>query len=57
MEDPHVRSCVVFGQGRFQNGVLIEPTPDCKFDPQDVKALEEYRNKIWYAYLLAAIFS
>ena len=56
MEDPHVRSCVVFGQGRFQNGVLIEPTPDCKFDPQDVKALEEYRNKIWYAYLLAATF-
>ncbi|PIL27263.1 hypothetical protein GSI_10408 [Ganoderma sinense ZZ0214-1] len=46
-EDPHVRSCVVFGQGRFQNGTLIEPKAEYRFDPQDTAALEDFRNKIW----------
>ena len=38
----------MFGQGKFQNGVLIEPKPEYKFDSQDAKKLEEFRNKIWY---------
>ncbi|KAI1786493.1 acetyl-CoA synthetase-like protein [Ganoderma leucocontextum] len=46
-EDPYVQGCVIFGQGKFQNGVLVEPKPEYKFDPQDVKKLEEYRGKIW----------
>ena len=40
--------CLMFGQGKFQNGVLIEPKPEYKFDSQDAKKLEEFRNKIWY---------
>ena len=37
----------MFGQGKFQNGVLIEPKPEYKFDGQDTQKLEEFRNKIW----------
>ncbi|KAI1791167.1 acetyl-CoA synthetase-like protein [Ganoderma leucocontextum] len=46
-EDPRVRSSIMFGHGRFQNGVLIEPTEDFLVDTTDGKQLEEYRNKIW----------
>ena len=38
----------MFGRGRFQNGVLIEPKPQFAFDPSDAKKLEEFRNAIWY---------
>lgn len=38
----------MFGRGRFQNGVLIEPKPEFAFDPSDTKKLEEFRNMIWY---------
>nr|UXY92114.1 ATP/NADPH-dependent carboxylic acid reductase [Trametes cinnabarina] len=44
-QDPHVRACLMFGRGRFQNGVLIEPKEP--FDPSDEARLEEFRNKIW----------
>lgn len=37
----------MFGRGRFQNGVLIEPKPEFAFDPSDPKKLEEFRNMIW----------
>ncbi|RPD77018.1 acetyl-CoA synthetase-like protein [Lentinus tigrinus ALCF2SS1-7] len=46
-EDPHVKSSVMFGRGKFQNGVLIQPAEEFVFDPSDVKKLEEYRNLIW----------
>ncbi|KAI0739414.1 acetyl-CoA synthetase-like protein [Daedaleopsis nitida] len=45
--DPFVKSSVMFGRGKFQNGVLIEPIEEFAFDPSDVKKLEAYRNKIW----------
>ncbi|PIL27162.1 hypothetical protein GSI_10304 [Ganoderma sinense ZZ0214-1] len=48
-KDPHVRGCLFFGRGKFQNGVLIEPTPDEGFDPRDEKQLEAFRNKICLA--------
>ena len=35
----------MFGRGRFQNGILIQPKE--VFDPSDEVKLEEYRNKIW----------
>lgn len=37
----------MFGRGRFQAGVLIDPKPQYKFDPSDEKQLAEFRNKIW----------
>lgn len=47
-DDPHVKSSVMFGRGKFQNGVLIEPTEDYAFDPSDIKQVEMFRNKIWF---------
>lgn len=47
--DPHVQACLMFGQGKFQNGVLIEPKEEYKFDPKDSAKLQEFRNMIWYA--------
>ena len=35
----------MFGRGRFQNGILIQPKEP--FDPSDEAKLEDYRNKIW----------
>ncbi|KAM5532280.1 hypothetical protein V8D89_014038 [Ganoderma adspersum] len=46
-EDPYIQGCIIFGQGKFQNGILVEPKQEYKFDPQDVKQLEEYRSRIW----------
>ncbi|KAK7046200.1 acetyl-CoA synthetase-like protein [Favolaschia claudopus] len=46
-QDPHVRSSVIFGRGRFQAGVIVEPQPAYKFDPEDQVKLAEFRNMIW----------
>ena len=48
-EDPHIRASIMFGRGKFQNGLLVEPSEDFVFDPADLKKVEEYRNKIWWA--------
>lgn len=42
----------MFGRGKFQAGVLIDPKPAFKFDPSDDTALESFRNKIWYVFIL-----
>ncbi|KAJ7842962.1 hypothetical protein B0H14DRAFT_2779739 [Mycena olivaceomarginata] len=46
-QDPHVLSSVMFGRGRFQAGVVVDPKPEFKFDPADEIKLAEFRNKIW----------
>ncbi|PCH34918.1 NAD(P)-binding protein [Wolfiporia cocos MD-104 SS10] len=46
-QDPHVLCSVMFGRGRFQVGVIIEPKPAFRFDLTDQGKLAEYRNKIW----------
>ncbi|KAK7472205.1 hypothetical protein VKT23_000327 [Stygiomarasmius scandens] len=46
-QDPHVTASVMFGHGRFQAGILIEPTQEEQFDPRDQQKLSEFRNKIW----------
>ncbi|TFK88243.1 acetyl-CoA synthetase-like protein [Polyporus arcularius HHB13444] len=45
LQDPHVFACLMFGRGRFQNGVLIQPKDP--LEATDEVKLEEYRNKIW----------
>lgn len=45
--DPHVQDCIVFGYGRFQIGVLVQPTPELAIDPADEAALVKFRNTIW----------
>ncbi|GJE92564.1 acetyl-CoA synthetase-like protein [Phanerochaete sordida] len=44
---PMVSGAVMFGRGREQAGVLVEPTPKCAIDPGDDIALADFRNAIW----------
>ncbi|KAI0067832.1 acetyl-CoA synthetase-like protein [Artomyces pyxidatus] len=45
--DPRIAAAVMFGRGRFQNGVLIEPKHEFTFDPEDEQQLADFRNNIW----------
>ena len=45
IQDPSVRAAIIFGRGRLQNGVIIQPSEP--FDPRDEAQLEAFRNKIW----------
>ncbi|KAH9841056.1 uncharacterized protein C8Q71DRAFT_436612 [Rhodofomes roseus] len=46
-QDPHVLASVMFGRGRFQAGILVDPRPQHRFDPADETKLAEFRNMIW----------
>ena len=46
-EDPRVKASLMFGRGKFQNGVLVEPATDSALDPNDMAQVEAFRNKIW----------
>ncbi|OBZ76703.1 Linear gramicidin synthase subunit D [Grifola frondosa] len=46
-QDPHIHSTIMFGRGRFQNGVLIDPKKEFAFDPKDTTRLQQFRNMIW----------
>ena len=37
----------MFGRGRFNPGVIIDPKPEFVFDPEDQEKLAEFRNKVW----------
>ena len=47
--DPHIRSGVIFGRGRFHNGLIIDPVEEHAFNPRDLDKLKQFREKIWYA--------
>lgn len=38
----------MFGRGRNQTGVLVEPRPEYALDVTDPAQVAEFRNKIWY---------
>ncbi|KAF9465931.1 hypothetical protein BDZ94DRAFT_1158916 [Collybia nuda] len=44
---PAIFCTIIFGRGRFQAGVLVEPNIGYKFDPNDLERLAEFRNLIW----------
>lgn len=46
-QDPHILSAVMFGRGRFQNGVIVDPKTQFAFDPKDEAKLESFRKLIW----------
>ncbi|EIW80018.1 acetyl-CoA synthetase-like protein [Coniophora puteana RWD-64-598 SS2] len=46
-QDPHVGACVMFGRGRFQPGVVVDPAPGFEFDPRDAGRAEAFRGVIW----------
>lgn len=45
LQDPLVHAAIIFGRGRFQNGVIVQPKQP--FEPNDEAKLEEFRNAIW----------
>lgn len=47
-QHPYVKLALMFGRGRFQNGVLIAPKKEYEFDPSDETKLADFRNSIWY---------
>ena len=52
VQDPHIRAAVIFGRGRTQNGVIIEPAAGFKFDVEDVLERERFIECIWYVPLI-----
>jgi len=46
-KDPRIRAAVMFGQGRFNPGVIIDPVPEFLFDLRDRQKFAEFRNLIW----------
>ncbi|KAG7091961.1 hypothetical protein E1B28_008350 [Marasmius oreades] len=48
-QDAHVAAAVMFGHGRFNAGVLIEPKESFGFDPADERKHAEFCNLIWPA--------
>ncbi|PAV14618.1 acetyl- synthetase [Pyrrhoderma noxium] len=46
-KDPNVESCIVFGTGHTQCGILIQPRKGLVFDPSETEKLGEYRNAVW----------
>ena len=51
-----VFGAVMFGRGRNQCGVLIEPQPAYAVDPADEAALVKFRNDIWCVSMFLSIF-
>lgn len=45
----------MFGRGKFQNGVIIEPTQP--FDPTDSEKLAKFRNDVWYVVIFVLFLS
>ncbi|KAL1938320.1 hypothetical protein VTO73DRAFT_11771 [Trametes versicolor] len=45
LQDPLVHAAIIFGRGRFQNGVIVQPKQP--LEPNDEAKLEEFRNAIW----------
>ncbi|KAF5351512.1 hypothetical protein D9758_007194 [Tetrapyrgos nigripes] len=45
--DPNIDGAIMFGRSKFYAGVIIAPSPDKVFDPQDTEKLAEYRSLIW----------
>lgn len=46
-QDLHIKCAVIFGRGKFNTGVVIDPAPQYAFDPSDKEKLSEFRNLIW----------
>ncbi|OCB92288.1 acetyl-CoA synthetase-like protein [Sanghuangporus baumii] len=46
-QDPHIRSSVMFGRGRFYAGVIIDPKSEYAIDPINLRDLAKFRQTIW----------
>ncbi|KIY47791.1 acetyl-CoA synthetase-like protein [Fistulina hepatica ATCC 64428] len=44
---PMVKDSLIFGRGHFQNGILVAPKDEYRFDPQDTEKFNAFREAIW----------
>ncbi|KAH8102928.1 hypothetical protein BXZ70DRAFT_927267 [Cristinia sonorae] len=44
---PFVNGAIMFGRGKNQAGVLIEPRPDFAFHPMDERGVRQMKERIW----------
>jgi hypothetical protein len=42
-----IASALMFGRGRFSNGIILELKEPHVFDPTDTERLAQFRNDIW----------
>jgi hypothetical protein len=47
VQDPYIKAAVMFGRGKFNPGVIIDPAPQYIFDPSNNEKLAEFRSSIW----------
>ncbi|KLO13764.1 acetyl-CoA synthetase-like protein [Schizopora paradoxa] len=47
-QSPLVQMTVMFGEGKFHAGVLIDPKPEYKINQTNVEELVLFRQRIWY---------
>ncbi|KAG1835183.1 putative aminoadipate reductase [Suillus variegatus] len=45
--NPYVSGAVIFGRGRNQVGILVEPRAGSEIDVDDENQLAEFRNRVW----------
>ncbi|KAF5370381.1 hypothetical protein D9758_006891 [Tetrapyrgos nigripes] len=45
-QDPRILGAVMFGRGRFNNGIILLLAPSCIVDPKDQTAVEEFKDSI-----------
>lgn len=45
-QHPKISAVLMFGHGRFQNGILVELKKEYLFDPDDTDRLNDFRNEI-----------
>ena len=48
-QNPNIQSAVMFGRGKAQGGVLIEPAADLKLDVCNAAEGEQFIHEIWCA--------
>ena len=47
---------VMFGRGRPQNGIIVQPTKGYQVDPNDPIALAQFRDAIWWVCVASSQF-
>lgn len=47
-KDPLIAGAVMFGRGRAQNGIIIQPAPSLGVDVTNTSAVSAYIDSIWW---------
>ena len=45
-QDHHIKAAVIFGEGRLNIGIVIEPLPEHAFDPSDKSKIVDFYAKV-----------